>query len=282
MPIVFGGFRIRDILTKIVQKDRKEMYELALCCIVKDENEYLEEWISYHLKIGVQHFFIYDNESKIPVHKTLETLGLLQYVTVSNIYGKAKQIKAYNDCLTRYRKSCKWIGFIDVDEFIVPKSTNGDLIGLLKEFEQFGGLGMNWLVFGSNGHVKRTNQPQLQSFLLRSEENFSVNRHVKMIVQTKFVNRSTGAHSFSFLGSYCCVNENFVPISGSYSDISVGKVQLNHYYCRSLEEYYDKIERGLADTSRRTRRMEDFYNHDIHANKIEDRHILNIMFGKNS
>ena len=92
--MIFGGFRIKDIVSRVIKKNRSDQYALALCCIVKDEDEYLQEWIKYHLKIGVQHFFIYDNESKTPVSDTLKTLGLSQFATVLKIYGKAKQVKA--------------------------------------------------------------------------------------------------------------------------------------------------------------------------------------------
>ena len=36
-------------------------YFLSLCCIIKDE-KYLEEFIIYHHIVGVEHFYIYDNE----------------------------------------------------------------------------------------------------------------------------------------------------------------------------------------------------------------------------
>jgi hypothetical protein len=275
--MILGGFSISDLFSRFKTTNKKESFYLTVCCIVKDENEYLKEWMEYHLKIGVQHFYIYDNESKISVSETLSKIGLLQFATVIMVYGKAKQVRAYNDCLIRNRNCSQWTGFIDIDEFIVPKSTNGDLKGFLKGFEQFGGLGINWLVFGSSGHLKRTNRPQLESFLLRSEESFPVNRHVKVIVQSKFVKRSIGAHLFSFKESYGAVNEKGKEITSSYSDISVEKIQINHYYCRSLEEYQDKVDRGFADTSKRKRGIEYFHNHDIEANKIEDKTILEFL-----
>ena len=275
--MIFKGFSVTDWLDRIINKSTKEHYYLALCCIVKDENAYLEEWITYHRKIGVDHFFIYDNESKISVAETLKNLGLSAYATVIKVHGRAKQVRAYNDCLIRQRKSSQWIGFIDADEFIVPKSTNGDLPAFLKKFEKFGGIGINWLIFGSNGHKKRTNRSQLESFLLRSEVGFHLNSHVKMIVQTKYVRRSIGAHLFTFVKNYYAVNEKFVPITSHLSETSVDQIQLNHYFCRSLEEHLEKVKRGHADTTRRKRSIEEFYERDLDANKVEDRSILNIL-----
>ena len=40
------------------------LHELAIVAIVKDEAHYLKEWLDYHLAAGVDHFFIYDNDSK--------------------------------------------------------------------------------------------------------------------------------------------------------------------------------------------------------------------------
>lgn len=275
--MIIGGFKIQDLIGRFTGGKKKKSYYLTICCIVKDENEYLKEWMTYHIKIGIEHFYIYDNDSKIAVSETLKLLDLENYATVIKIYGKARQVTAYNDCLKRQGAFSQWIGFIDADEFIVPKSTSGDLPVFLKDFENAGGLGINWLVFGSSGYIKRTLRSQLRSFLKRSEANFPINMHVKLIVQPKFVKRSIGAHLFSYKKGYIAVNEQFKQITSSYSDTSVDKIQINHYYCRSLEEYQDKVERGLADTSKRTRKMEDFYNHDREANVVEDRAILEIL-----
>lgn len=34
------------------------------------------------------------------------------------------QISAYKDCIEKYRSESQWIGFIDIDEFIVPIKYN--------------------------------------------------------------------------------------------------------------------------------------------------------------
>ncbi|GGB80290.1 glycosyltransferase family 92 protein [Dyadobacter sediminis] len=250
-------------------------YKLTVCCIVKDENEYIEEWINYHRGIGIQHFYIYDNGSKKPVKKTLSEVGLSDYVTVSSIFGEVKQLEAYNKCLKKFGRFSQWMAFIDVDEFIVPKSTNGNLVELLKDYVQFGGLGINWLVFGSSGHLKKSSKPVTERFQLRAEYDFHTNRHIKCIVQPKFVIHAVSPHAFLFKENYYCVNEYYKVISDSFSEVSVNKVQLNHYFCKSLEEYHFKLKRGRADTDRK-RSIEEFYNHDHEANTVLDETILKI------
>ncbi|WP_121808011.1 glycosyltransferase family 92 protein [Mucilaginibacter kameinonensis] len=254
----------------------KQNYKLAICAIIRDENAYLEEWIKYHLLIGVEHFFMYDNESKVPVKTTLKALGLAQYATVRKIRGEAQQMNAYNDCVKRYGESAQWIAFIDIDEYIVPKIYPYNLPDFLEDYKDYGGININWAVFGSSGHKKRTNKPQLESFILRSETNFYKNRHTKCIIQPKFADSCHNPHYFNYKNNKFAVNENFKPVVDAFSDVSVDKILINHYYCRSEEEYLEKITRGAGD-SVRVRKMDDFHEHNDETNIVEDTLILEII-----
>jgi len=115
---------------------------------------------------------------------------------------------------------------------------------------------------------------------MRAEESFHVNKHIKNIVQPKYVKAVLGAHQFEFIKDKFCVNENFEPIEGSFSETTVTKIQLNHYYCRSLEEYEQKIKRGYGDTSKK-RKLDEFFNHDRDANKVQDLIILELFNSNN-
>ena len=37
------------------------MVYLSLCAIMKDESPYIREWLLFHLEVGVEHFYLYDN-----------------------------------------------------------------------------------------------------------------------------------------------------------------------------------------------------------------------------
>ncbi|QRR01153.1 glycosyltransferase family 92 protein [Dyadobacter sandarakinus] len=249
---------------------------VSVCCIVKDENNYLEEWIRYHQKIGVSNFYIYDNGSKIPVRETIKELNLDRVVAVIDIPGKNKHVKAYQHCLDKFGSYSQWIAFIDVDEFIVPKTNEGSLVQFLKNYEDFGGLGVSWLIFGSAGHIQKPAGSQLRNFTKRSDLNFLPNTHIKSIVQPRFVASAFKSHCFKYKPGYDCVNEHQKVIDGATTEPSVDTIQLNHYYCRSLEEYHEKITRGISDT-KRARKIEEFNYHDAGSNAIEDREILKIL-----
>ena len=34
---------------------------MAICCIAKNENYYINDWVKYHLDLGFDHIYIYDN-----------------------------------------------------------------------------------------------------------------------------------------------------------------------------------------------------------------------------
>lgn len=249
---------------------------LAICCISKDENEYLPEFIDYHRKIGVEKFYLYDNESKIPIAETLAPLVAEGVVVVNTISGKGVQTKAYQQCLESYGADTRWIAFIDTDEFIVPKVTN-NLPELMREYEAFGGLGINWLLFGSSGHMHRPAESQVTSFVLHTTPDYPPNRHIKSIVQPYYVVRTgLNPHEFVYKRFKFCVNEHFRYIRGAHSPHSTRLVQLNHYFLRSQDEFRLKIERGRGDGAG-TRCMDDFFRTDKECQQNMDKSIIALL-----
>ena len=118
-------------------------YYCSICLIIRDENEYLEEWLRWHIGQGTEHFYIYDHDSKRPVKGFVEALGkeISEKVTVIEWKGKHKnaQPEAYKDCLNRFRGESRWIGFIDADEQVRVK-TGQSLPEFLKGYEKYAGV----------------------------------------------------------------------------------------------------------------------------------------------
>ena len=42
-------------------------YKVIISAQVKDETPYLDEWVNYHLGIGIEHIVMYDNMSNPPL-----------------------------------------------------------------------------------------------------------------------------------------------------------------------------------------------------------------------
>lgn len=253
------------------------MHYLALCCIVKDEDPFLREWLAFHSLLGVEHFYIYDNCSKNLIRKQLEGFVNGARVTIRRVEGKRMQLPVYDDCLKSFGDSCRWIGFIDIDEFVCPMRDT-DLRVLLAEFEQYGGLGATWHMIGSSGHLRRPAGPVIANYTqaFAVQESFVV----KSFVQPSRTAQCGNPHTFRYLPGYYCVNEDHYPLSPSqqFTFATGRKVRINHYFLRSQQDFEEKLQRGRADStdSSNAHAMIMFYDGSTRA-WVEDREIQRFL-----
>jgi Glycosyltransferase family 92 len=227
---------------------------VTACAIVRDEGDYLLEWIVYHRLIGVSRFVLYDNGSQVPVEETVRTFRRRDDIEVVNFPGsgfpgRGRQAQAYLDCIDRVSGKTVWLSLTDIDEFLVPVN-DPDLVGILRPYERHGALGVNWQTFGSSAHQDKPAGLQIESFTRRTPVQWAWNRHIKSIVRPERTKRAFGSHFCSYQDGWSCVNEKEQPVVGPISEpVSVERVQLNHYFTRSRSEYEAKVARGAADAT---------------------------------
>ncbi len=219
---------------------------ITLCLIAKDENSYLAEWLDYHILLGVEHFWIYDNDSTVPLEESIQPYIQKGWVTINKIHGKGMQLFAYDHCLQTYGNLSRWIGFIDTDEFIVLKSSP-NLLEFLKDYEKFGGMALNSMFFGDNKQQNRPLCGQVAGYLMRTSPEFIRNRLIKSIVQPARTLFPICPHTFMYSEGNFCVNEREHRVDDQFFPVQISKIQLNHYYTRSKQELTEKIMRGRGD-----------------------------------
>ena len=228
------------------------LHDLSVVAILKNEAPYLKEWLDYHLLAGVDHFYLYDNESpdnQAEIAAPYVEAGLVDYFSAP---GKAMQYVVYNDAVKRFKFQSRYLTFIDGDEFIFPK-TNQSIAEVTDEIllqdENASGLEINWQIFGSNGHDKADyTRGVLERFTRRALNNEKSNPLCKSIVNARTVNIMT-PHCASYFEEFYAVNSNneFQKTPGNIRPLITDKIVVNHYHCKSLEEYRTKKERGIAD-----------------------------------
>ncbi len=221
---------------------------LTVCCIAKNEHPYIEEWVAHHLLVGAERIVVFDNESEPSLQRVLRKYIDHGLVVVHDIFGVGQQLSAYDRALEFYGPSSRWIAFIDVDEFLIPK-THSDVRFILTDYEDYGALGIHWVEFGSSGHLKRPCNSQIKNFVHRFPLHYPKNMHIKSIVQPERVKYSCSPHSFIYYPPWNCVDENFFPVVGDVAPFTAETIQLNHYFYRSQEDYCYKVERGRSDIS---------------------------------
>jgi hypothetical protein len=234
------------------------MHYLTLCCIAKDENARIAEWAAYHALRGVEKIVVYDNGSAKPLARTLEPLFGRIDTVVYDMSGPARQMAAYAHCLEHHGPGTHWLAFIDVDEFLLPKGED-DLRVLLSAYEPHAGLGVNWVMFGSAGH-ETPPELAIEAFTRRPPYAFINNHHIKSIVRPPYVKGPLSPHHFAYAPGRHCVNEQGFPLPGPYGPHHNARLQLNHYFFRSRQEFAEKIARGRGDmtTDQFKHSMRDF------------------------
>jgi len=236
------------------------MQYCALCCIAKDEDRFLKEWLTYHALIGFEHFFIYDNLSAVPIAELLDGWASPAQVTVIRNPSELSQGIVYTHCLQHYGNGFKWIAFLDVDEFIRLKPASGELADIrifLAEFEPYAGVGLNWRMFSSAGHDDTPPGPVIGNYT----RTFGDDAHIKSIVQPAKVHGCAGPHAFHPNPGEHAVNADRFPIPPAFPFTvpATDRAAINHYFYKSRQCFAHKIAKG--NPCNIERRMQDFEHH---------------------
>lgn len=251
-------------------------YNLAAVVIMKNEALYVKEWLEYHLLAGVEHFYIYDNGSEDNFKEVLQPFIDAGIVTCTFFPGKARQYEAYNDAVQDYRFFCRYMTFLDGDEFIFPQE-NKSIVEVTDEIladkPNAAGLGVNWVMYGSNNlETADYSKGLLERFTARNAED---NKHVKIIADPRKIDYFCNPHFTIYFNPFYTLNEKGEIIPSAFNEPpSTEKIRINHYYTKSREEYAKKVNRGNADSYYGGYKMEFFDNANKTDNAIFDDSIL--------
>lgn len=137
-----------------IAKNISQKYQISICAIFKNEKKYLKEWIEYHRLIGIDHFYLYNNNS---TDRPLEILmpyikqGIVTLISwpdmlqdemeeVSAMWALSTQVSAYENAIhTRAKNETEWLILMNVDEFLVPNQEIS-LNALLKKYSDRPGI----------------------------------------------------------------------------------------------------------------------------------------------
>lgn len=199
---------------------------IILSTMVKNEDNYIKQWINYHHSIGINKFIIYDNagiddkKSYCSIEKSSNLPLLLEEYIKNNIViliqwpyfkrlpntGISGQTTQQNHTLYAFKKS-KYIGFFDIDEYI-----------------------------------NMQNQTDINSFFdnLIKTKNINVSNIGNFHIKNKFFYNPNkmSTDGYNFLKIYNC-NENVIP-KGHEKNFVIPKnvdVFANHQVTKGLAKY---------------------------------------------
>lgn len=235
--------------------DRK----LSLVAIIRDESEYIEEWLEFHFLLGVSHIYLYDNESQDSTKEKLQKYigqGLVTYIWWP---GPAAQLPAYNHAIENFKYESTYIGFIDADEFLMPAQdvdlcqTIDETFALATECLAYsggacGGIGVNWRMYGTSFHTDKPDGLVIENYQYRAPDRYNENGHIKTICNPRVVaGFERNPHCVRYLDGFYCASENgsYIPDAFFYDGICC-RLRINHYYSKSEAELAERLKKGKA------------------------------------
>jgi len=235
----------------------------ALVCIAKNEENYIQEWVEYHIKLGFSFIFIYENNWRCDIEHP-------QVIKIP-FDGEVKQVPAYNHFLQTQKENFDWVGFIDVDEFLVL-TQDKNVTDFFKRFNHMNGVGVNWYLFGDN-NLNKVIDGEYNVIKRFTKRQSVINRHIKTFLNLRLTENVTMyVHNCNIPIS----NQDFEQFVGPFcNNCSTTYAKLNHYFTKTKEEFLEKIKRGRSDTLMK-RNLMDFDDHNF--NEIEDLAALKFMY----
>lgn len=131
-------------------------------------------------------------------------------------------------------------------------------------------------MFGDNGHEHTPSGLCIEAFTKRATLGKRGTKLVKTVVCSESALYSESPHSFTYkwgLATYD-PDENLSP-SWNHSIQNYSFIHLNHYFCKSIEQWYKRRNLGDAGMPNRVRPIHDFYQHN--NNDVEDIAILSYL-----
>lgn len=238
---------------------------MKVACVVlaKDERQYMEEWLKYHTELGIDKFFIVNNND-IPVADDYEDDLFFQNklaekypVKFFQLYGQdaltiaGKQRGVFNTIVNQFVRpeGFDWVTFIDIDEFMYLDGKK--LKDFLAEphFADTDVIHLNWRVYTDNGQIYNSDKPVQERFTQQAPldagyngdeiaKGIRENMFVKSLVRLSDKRTMFDTHT-SYVENGRCRrgNGNLSDCRWSAENLSDDNHYIKHYISKSLEEY---------------------------------------------
>ena len=293
--IIFIKIEIaQEIKTKISNLFPEHSYKYlsCFCGIANAENIYARDLIEYYINIGVEKFYLGDNNLKNS-EKLIDVL--YDYVDngtveIIDLIGKPKynnfQTDFYGYVYNKHKSKCNWMMFFDFDEFLYFKDNNTNATTYLsnEKFKKCEIIKINWLIYDDNDLLYYENKKIYERFIRPNYEDDS-NIFVKSIVKGNIF-----GPIWTINGSPHIPNTRKKLCNSIGEKIKNNKViirppifqesYIKHFRYKSAEEYALKAIRGYPYKSNYNDFIKSFFTHNkFSKEKLEIfERILNVTF----
>ena len=264
------------------------MHYLTLGSCTKQEESYIEDFLTYHRYVGVEHFVFFDREYW-PLYNLIGKEPDVEIIHFPEIPENIHQ-EGWGQLIKHNQGKTRWLGLCDLDQCLVPVKTH-DVREVLRDYEDFASLQINWHTFGSSHKEKRELGSVYERFLLRGPHNVIYDLHTQFICQPDrtLPIRTKEPHYPLLPEGEISVNTNKEPIDPN-KEVSLNPstplsfnypalhdiIWCAHFTNKSKEEFIAKNNKGRADIHGAKIPMEQFEEYDFYCNDVYEERVLEL------
>jgi len=245
------------------------------------DEKHIKEWAAHHLLIGFNYVYIFDHKSKIPLKEVFNNFDKRVIIERCELNVPPKFIlmnKARN--IAAIMKA-DWFIYLDADEFIIFNNNYMGVKQMLSRYHFADSLALNWVMFGTNNHVKEPEGLILENY---TKSDLTLNQHVKTFVRPSQISLAgpTNPHNYNIVNPnrmFAITGESMMNKVFNPSNMSFDKCPafIAHYYSQS-EETYKERKILLPSDDIGSIRQED---HDIHSKHNETENLIPMKYAMN-
>ena len=243
---------------------------VVICAIAKNEHLYINDWVKWHLNLGFDHIYLYDNDDKtsqfIGCYINQKYANKISIIDVRGIQRPYFQHDIYTGFYWKYRNTFDYCLFCDIDEFLSGIDNVKDFLKD-KTAKQ---IRVKWKLFGDDDLIERDmKKPVYEIFSHEITESLTndLKRKNTLENQAKSIVRGNLPHVVFHSVHFACFydKDHIIPSilpSGRpcWSRVSLKEnymfesVFLNHYMTKSLSEFIkQKLNRNDCVFAKRLR-----------------------------
>lgn len=214
-------------------------YTLSICAVFKNEARYLKEWIEYHQLVGVDHFYLYTNNTSDRSLNVLRPYIKKGVVTLTNwpdflgdlpeektfMWALATQTSAFEHAIhVKGKEETKWLAIVDISEFLVPIQSM-KLLDILERYDEYPGITLTSDHFdGSRIDITPKRNLLIETIEMIGDPQENIQKSFE-----KTIFKPEMVASFTWPPYKCCFKNNQPALALSGSEMRV-----NHYANRYM------------------------------------------------
>ena len=218
----------------------------VICAIAKNENDYINEWCKYHLNLGFDEIYIYDNNeinAEYIGNKIEDSIKEKVFIIPANTLTHGFQVKVYSEFYKKHITEFDWIGYFDIDEFVVLNNHKNikDFLFTFKQDIQT--IRLNWQIYGDDGILNGDISVPVYKRIVK-KLNHPYNWHGKCIVRGNIKDCHFISSHYPVIGTNNLLTKSCLPSGKILTNdkVNIGQIEYDvayiaHYMTKTWEEF---------------------------------------------